>query len=59
MKFRRAWMKLTSSIHDQEEYMVIVERYPQNISYFLDIHNTGGLFMRVGAGRKCEDFGKK
>jgi hypothetical protein len=45
-------MKLTSSAHDQTEYMDIVERYPHNISYFPDIHNTGGLFLKVGAGCK-------
>jgi hypothetical protein len=51
-KFRRQWLKLTSSAYDQEEYMDIVERHPQNISYFPDIHNTGGLFMRFGAACK-------
>ena len=49
-KFRKQWLKLTSSAHNQEEYMDIVERYPDNILYFPDIHNTGGLFMRIGAG---------
>jgi hypothetical protein len=52
IKFRRQWTKLTSSAHDQTEYMDIVERYPHNISYFPDIHNTGGLFLKVGAGCK-------
>jgi hypothetical protein len=50
IKFRQQWMKLTSSAHNQEEYMDIVERSPDSISYFPDIHNTGGLFMRFGAG---------
>ena len=52
IKFRRQWMVLTASAHDQEEYMDIVERSSQNISYFPDIYNTGGLFMRAGAGRE-------
>jgi hypothetical protein len=51
-KFRQQWLKFTSSAKDQEEYMDIVERCSHNRSYFLDIHNTGGLFMRVGAGSK-------
>ncbi len=56
LKFRREWLKLTSAC-DQEVYMDIVERHPQSISYFPDIHNTGGLFMRFGAGCKCgNDF---
>jgi hypothetical protein len=50
IKFRQQWMKLTSSAHNQEEYMDIVEQYPHKILYFPDIHNTGGLFMRIGAG---------
>ncbi|CAF2483887.1 unnamed protein product [Rotaria sp. Silwood2] len=53
IKFRQQWMKLTSSVHDQEEYMDIVERYPHRISYFPDMHNTSGLFMRIGAGLLC------
>ncbi len=52
-KFRRQWLELTSSAYDHGEYMDIVERHPQSISYFPDIHNTGGLFMRFGAGCKC------
>ena len=52
IKFRRQWMALTASAHDQEEYMDIVERSSQRISYFPDIYNTGGLFMRAGAGRE-------
>jgi len=50
IKFRQQWMKLTSSAHNQEEYMDIVERSPDSLSYFPDIHNNGGLFMRFGAG---------
>jgi hypothetical protein len=53
IKFRRQWMKITSSADNQSQYMYIVEHYPDNIPYFPDIHNTGGLFMRVGAGCKC------
>jgi hypothetical protein len=45
-------MKLTSSAHDQYEYMDITERHPHIMFYFPDIHNTGGLFMRIGAGCK-------
>jgi len=54
IKFRRQWKKLTLEAHNQEEYMDIVEHYPHNIPYFPDIHNNGGLFMRVGAGCKYE-----
>lgn len=50
VKFRRRWMKLTSTVHDQQEYMTIVERSPHQLSYFPDIHSNGGLFMRIGAG---------
>ncbi|CAF3448741.1 unnamed protein product [Rotaria sp. Silwood1] len=53
IKFRQQWMKLTSSVHDQEEYMHIVEHYPDRISYFPDTYNTSGLFMRIGAGLLC------
>ncbi|UJR37193.1 hypothetical protein I4U23_029901 [Adineta vaga] len=53
IKFRRRWMKLTSTAHDQHEYMSIVERFSHHLSYFPDIHNTGGLFMRIGAGLLC------
>lgn len=50
IKFRRQWLHLTSEAHDLEEYMGISEQHPHNMFYFPDIHNTGGLFMRVGAG---------
>ncbi|CAF0917390.1 unnamed protein product [Rotaria sordida] len=53
IKFRQQWMELTSSVHDQEEYMHIVEHYPHRISYFPDMYNTSGLFMRIGAGLLC------
>jgi len=43
-------MTLTSNAHDQYEYMDITERHPHIMFYFPDIHNTGGLFMRIGAG---------
>lgn len=52
IKFRQEWIKFTSSAQDQEDYMDIVERYPYKIFYFPDTHNTGGLFMRIGAGCK-------
>ncbi|CAF4355646.1 unnamed protein product [Rotaria socialis] len=50
IKFRRQWMKLTAPAGNHEEYMDIAERHPHKMFYFPDIHNTGGLFMRVGAG---------
>ncbi|CAF3620637.1 unnamed protein product [Rotaria socialis] len=53
LKFRRQWTKITSSAHDQAEYMDIVARCPQSISYFPDMQNTSGLFMRIGAGLLC------
>ncbi|CAF5219366.1 unnamed protein product, partial [Rotaria magnacalcarata] len=53
LKFRRQWIKITSSAHDQAEYMDIVARYPHSISYFPDMQNTSGLFMRIGAGLLC------
>ena len=52
LKFRRQWMILTSGAENQSEYMEIVQQNPQRISYFPDIHNTGGLFMRIGTGSK-------
>lgn len=52
LKFRRQWMLLTASVENQSEYMDIVEHNPQKISYFPDVHNTGGLFMRIGTGSK-------
>ena len=54
IKFRRQWVQMTAMVCDQEEYMDIVERSSHHVSYFPDIHNTGGLFMRIGAG--CEYF---
>jgi hypothetical protein len=53
IKFRRQWMDITSSAQDHEEYMDISERHPHIMFYFPDMHNTGGLFMRIGAGCKC------
>ena len=52
LKFRRQWMLLTASVENQSEYMDIVEQNPQKISYFPDVHNTGGLFLRIGTGSK-------
>ena len=51
ISFRRDWFELTASAQNQEEYMDIAEQHPNNVHYFPDINNTGGLFMRVGAGR--------
>ena len=52
IKFRRQWREFTASALDQEEYMEISNRHSRKIFYFPDIHNTGGLFMRIGAGSK-------
>lgn len=52
IKFRRTWLDLTANVHDQEEYMDMTERYSSRMFYFTDPQNTGGLFMRVGAGCK-------
>jgi hypothetical protein len=43
---------LTSGAHDYEEYMDITERHAHTMFYFPDVNNTGGLFMRIGAGCK-------
>jgi hypothetical protein len=56
IKFRQQWLDLTASAQDHEEYMDITERHPHIMFYFPDNHNTGGLFMRVGAGSKCLNF---
>ncbi|CAF0800823.1 unnamed protein product [Adineta steineri] len=53
IKFRRHWIKLTATAHDHEEYMDMVEHNSLHLAYFPDIHNTGGLFMRIGAGLLC------
>lgn len=52
LEFRRQWHSLTSDANDNEEYMDITEQNPDVMFYFPDMHNTGGLFMRVGAGSK-------
>ncbi len=52
IKFRRQWVNLTSGAHDYEEYMDITERHAHTMFYFPDVNNTGGLFMRIGAGCK-------
>ena len=52
VRFRREWAKITSSAIDQDDYMEVAQKHTHKLSYFPDIHNTGGLFMRVGAGRK-------
>ncbi|CAF3087599.1 unnamed protein product [Rotaria sp. Silwood2] len=53
IKFRRQWRELTAPAHNNEEYMDISERHTHKIFYFPDVHNTGGLFMRIGAGLFC------
>ncbi|CAF1258902.1 unnamed protein product [Rotaria sp. Silwood1] len=53
IKFRRQWRELTAPAHSNEEYMDITERHTHKMFYFPDIHNTGGLFMRIGAGLFC------
>ncbi|CAF1217203.1 unnamed protein product [Rotaria sordida] len=53
IKFRRQWRELTAPAISNEEYMDISERHTNKIFYFPDIHNTGGLFMRIGAGLFC------
>lgn len=50
IKFRRKWSELTGSAQDEEEYIDFAEVHKHQMSYYPDIHNTGGLFMRVGAG---------
>ncbi len=52
IKFRRQWAELTASANDTDEYMDMTERHSHNLFYFPDTHNTGGLFMRIGAGCK-------
>lgn len=45
-------MQLTGAAPTQEEYMGLAEHHSDTMFYFPDVHNTGGLFMRVGAGCK-------
>ena len=52
VRFRREWAKITLPALDQSDYMEIVANQSDKLFYLPDIHNTGGLFMRVGAGRK-------
>ena len=52
IKFRRKWSDLTANVRDHEEYMDMTERHSSHMFYFPDLNNTGGLFMRVGAGCK-------
>lgn len=51
--FRRKWHELTANARDSGDYTDITQRYSDKMFYFPDIHNTGGLFMRIGAG--CKD----
>jgi len=53
MRFRRQWAKITRPAINQEEYMVMPQSDLNEMVYFPDSHNTGGLFMRIGAGSKC------
>jgi hypothetical protein len=55
IKFRRQWATITADAKNQEDYMDITEQHLQKMFYFPDIHKTGGLFMRVGAGCKCSN----
>jgi hypothetical protein len=54
IKFRRQWLEITESALNYEDYMDISERHSHTMFYFPDIHNTGGLFMKIGAGRRCQ-----
>ena len=49
-RFRRQWLKIASE-SEHEDYMAILEQHTNKIFYFPSAHNTGGLFMRAGAGR--------
>ncbi|CAF1285260.1 unnamed protein product [Adineta ricciae] len=53
IKFRQQWMQLTGSASTQEVYMGLAEHHSDTMFYFPDVHNTGGLFMRIGAGLLC------
>ena len=48
-RFRRQWLKIATQ-DEHEDYMAIVERNTHKIFYFPSSQNTGGLFMRAGAG---------
>ena len=51
-RFRRQWMEFTKSAANQDEYMDLAALHNNEVFYFPNANNTGGLFMRVGAG--CE-----
>lgn len=51
LRFRREWTKITST-DDQADYMGLAKQNRDKVFYFPNSNNTGGLFMRVGAG--CE-----
>jgi len=53
MRFRRQWAEITGPALDQDEYIYMTAHHSNKMFYFPDSHNTSGLFMRVGAGRKC------
>ena len=48
-RFRRQWLKIAKE-NEHEDYMAILEQHTSKIFYFPSAHNTGGLFMRAGAG---------
>lgn len=52
IKFRKKWTAMTPSAHHQAESTDTATGDPQHISYFPDVNNTGGLFMKFGAA--CE-----
>ena len=54
IKFRQQWMQLTGSAPTQEVYMCLAERHSDTMFHFSYLLNTGGLFMRIGAG--CEHW---
>lgn len=47
------------TVDDESDLTDIIKNYPHDISYFHDVHNTGGLFMRVGAGSIYHLFNKR
>jgi hypothetical protein len=53
IKCRRQWTKLTGPDFNQADYIYMTANHSDRMFYFPDSHNTGGLFMRIGAGSKC------
>ena len=58
IRFRRKWKDITADARDSGDYTDIIQRYSDRMFYFPDSHNTGGLFMRIGAGCKYETIGR-